>query len=252
MKEENLSYRVFDLAASLFAGEETGFSHSDMAAFFCHELNQHPSEIGIPGGINRIEKFKWFLRLFSAADQRRVLELLCRNEYHHSYNYSWPSDEERAALLQMLGGSPIEIPEKDLKYDTAFIQEGWRKALDRIHHDADGAITAARTLLESVCKHILDECGVGYSENADLPKLYGLTSNELNLAPSQHTEEAFKRILGGAHSVVDGLANLRNRLGDAHGQGKRPVKPLPRHAELAVNMAGSMASFLLATFEAKK
>lgn len=29
-----------------------------------------------------------------------------------------------------------------------------------------------------------------------------------------------------------------------HGQGKRPVKPLPRHAELAVNMAGSMASFL--------
>jgi hypothetical protein len=50
---------------------------------------------------------------------------------------------------------------------------------------------------------------------------------------------------------VDGLANLRNRLGDAHGQGKRPVKPLPRHAELAVNMAGSIASFLLATFEAR-
>lgn len=29
------------------------------------------------------------------------------------------------------------------------------------------------------------------------------------------------------------------------GQGKRPVKPLPRDAELAVNMAGSMASVLL-------
>jgi hypothetical protein len=35
-------------------------------------------------------------------------------------------------------------------------------------------------------------------------------------------------------------------------QGERPVKPLPRHAGLAVNMAGSMASVLLATFEAKK
>jgi hypothetical protein len=46
--------------------------------------------------------------------------------------------------------------------------------------------------------------------------------------------------------------DLENRLGDAHGQGKRPLKPLPRHAELAVNMAGSMASFLLATFEAKR
>jgi Abortive infection C-terminus len=39
---------------------------------------------------------------------------------------------------------------------------------------------------------------------------------------------------------------------DAHGKSKRPVKPLPRHAELALNMAGSMASFLLATFEAKR
>jgi hypothetical protein len=32
------------------------------------------------------------------------------------------------------------------------------------------------------------------------------------------------------------MKDLRNRLGDAHGQGKRPVKPLPRHAELTVNM----------------
>lgn len=40
-------------------------------------------------------------------------------------------------------------------------------------------------------------------------------------------------------------------LGDAHGKGKRRVKLVPRHAELAVNMARSMASFLLATFEAK-
>jgi hypothetical protein len=45
--------------------------------------------------------------------------------------------------------------------------------------------------------------------------------------------------------------NMRRRVNASHGQGKRSVKPLPRHAELAVNMAGSMASFLLATFEAK-
>ena len=59
----NLPYKVFDLAESLFGGDGTGFSHADMAAFFCHELNKHPSDIGIPADINRIEKFKWFLRL---------------------------------------------------------------------------------------------------------------------------------------------------------------------------------------------
>jgi hypothetical protein len=46
--------------------------------------------------------------------------------------------------------------------------------------------------------------------------------------------------------------NMRRQTNASHGKGKRPVKPAPRHAELAVNMAGSLASFLLATFEAKK
>ena len=33
---------------------------------------------------------------------------------------------------------------------------------------------------------------------------------------------------------------------------KRGAKPEPRHAELAVNLAGSMASFLIATWEATR
>ena len=41
---------------------------------------------------------------------------------------------------------------------------------------------------------------------------------------------------------------IRNIAGDAHGQGRRPVKPTPRHADLAVNLAGSMAALLVATW----
>src|ERR1019366_2014225 len=226
MPEEKLPYQVFDFAAKLFAGE-AGFTHPQMTAFFCHELDKHPIDLPTPGGVNRLGRFKWFLGQFTLEDHRRVLYALCRRKYESAY--PWPSAEDRDRLLQMIGGSPIEISATKPKWDTAFIQEVWRKALDRIHQDPDGAITTARSLLESVCKRILDELGVPYSDKEDLPKLYGLTSKELNLAPSQHTEEAFKKILGGVHSVVDGLANLRNRLGDAHGQGKRPVKPAPRH-----------------------
>src|SRR5947199_304386 len=39
---------------------------------------------------------------------------------------------------------------------SSYIQEAWQKALERRATDAEGAITAARTLLESMCKHILD------------------------------------------------------------------------------------------------
>jgi hypothetical protein len=116
----------------------------------------------------------------------------------------------------------------------------------------DGAITAARTLLETVCKRILDERGIEYKSNKiDLPQLYHLVSLELNLSPSQYTEDVFKQILGGCSSIVNGLGTLRNRLGDAHGQGKKPVRPAARHAELAVNLAGSVALFLVETWEAR-
>jgi hypothetical protein len=119
--------------------------------------------------------------------------------------------------------------------------------------DPEEAITSARTLLESVCKHILDEEGIEYSNSkADLNELYKLTSTTLNLSPSQHTQDIFKQILGACSSIINGLGTLRNRLGDAHGKGRMPSRPAPRHAELAVNLSGTIALFIMSTWEAKK
>jgi hypothetical protein len=133
-----------------------------------------------------------------------------------------------------------------------FIQEAWHKALERRASDPEGAITIARSLLESVCKHVLDSCGVVYPHAADLPNLYSEGAKQLNLSPSQHTEQLFKQILGGCHSVVQGLGSLRNRHSDAHGKGAAGTRPAPRHAELAVNLSGAMATFLLQTWETTK
>ncbi len=139
------------------------------------------------------------------------------------------------------------------RFDAEGIADAWNKALSRREIDPPGAITAARMLLESVCKHLLeDEDGnPSYGANDDLPKLYRMASERLNLAPSQHAEDAIKRILGSAASIVEGLGTLRNKVGDAHGSGRKPVKVQPRHAALAVNMAGSMALFLIETATAK-
>lgn len=125
----------------------------------------------------------------------------------------------------------------------------WSKAMERRDTDPEGAITLARTLLESVCKHILDELNTPYKPNSDLPDLYKAVSNAMNIAPSQHSAIVFKQILGGCAAVVEGLGALRNRLSDAHGQGRFAAKPAGRHAELAVNLSGATAQFLVATFE---
>ena len=87
----------------------------------------------------------------------------------------------------------------------------------------------------------LDGLDIQYDLRTDLPKLWSLASKQLKLAPSQHQEEVFRAILGNCQSVVGNLAAVRNKLGDAHGHGRRPVKPQARHAELAVNLSGSMA-----------
>lgn len=165
--------------------------------------------------------------------------------------------EQFAPLIDFLelGSAPADAMVSDalLKFDAEGIAHAWNKGLSRREADPAGAITAARMLLESVCKHLLeDEDGnPPYGPSDDLPKLYRMASERLNLAPSQHAEDAFKRILGSAASVVEGLGTLRNKVGDAHGTGRKAVKVQPRHAALAVNMAGSMALFLIETANAR-
>jgi hypothetical protein len=64
-------------------------------------------------------------------------------------------------LLEMESRTPSDAPiTATVKLvNSEYIQETWNKALARRSSDPEGAITAARTLLESVCKHILDTAG---------------------------------------------------------------------------------------------
>lgn len=138
-------------------------------------------------------------------------------------------------------------------FDAEGVHTVWTKALDRRLSDPEGAITVARTLLETVCKRVLDDLSIAYDDKDDLPKLYSNVAKALNLAPNQHAEDAIKAILGGAMNVVNGIGTLRNKLSDAHGRGgKVPVRPSPRHASLAVNMAGTVAVFIVETYSEKK
>jgi hypothetical protein len=181
--------------------------------------------------------------------------------YIKEQGHSWAQREshlraEFQGLLAWLKSgavSPVEEREDDAleSVDEPHLRDAWRRAFDRARSgDVDGAITAARTLIETACKHILDDLGVDYPESADLPKLYRLAADQLNLAPGQQTEPVFKQICGGCTAAVEGLGAVRNKLGDAHGTGQDSDTPDTRHAELAVNLAGTMTIFLVATWKA--
>lgn len=175
-------------------------------------------------------------------------------------------DGYRLIIVRRLSGSPVyevqptalgspadnAISQALADFEPGTVHARWTQALDRRDTDPAGAITLARTLLEDVCKWIIVEAGQTYEEKDDLPVLYRKLAKILILAPDAHTEAIFKQILGSCQSVVESLGSLRNKIGDAHSPGPKKVKPAARHAQLAVNLSGTMATFLVSTWEARK
>ena len=150
--------------------------------------------------------------------------------------------------------SPIPTPITDVtrlkEIDFAYINEQIAKCDEKIQTaDFEGAITTARNLVESVCKYILDETHQDYERTEDLPDLYKKVATFLNMDPSKHEEKAFKQVLSGCFGIINGLANIRNELGDAHGKSRLSHhRPKERHAVLSVGVAKVLSEYLYSSF----
>lgn len=132
-------------------------------------------------------------------------------------------------------------PKLEKHVSTALVDtdasELWDKALSRLPFDPAGAMTAARTLVETACKALLQERGLSYDEDADLPALYRATSKALELEPSAAGDNDLRQALSGCYSIVHGLSALRNRFGDAHGKSPGAARPSIRSAWLGIKGA---------------
>lgn len=235
-------------ASQIFAGEGIGFSGPEITGYFSQYSDDIVDYWDMDVKSSRWVLFEEFLRYFPIIKQKQLLLELC--DYDGPMKYRRPSRKDVGKLKKWLAeGTPAskEIDEALKNVNCASINTYWKKALERLNDDPEGAITSARAMIESTCKAILEEKKTAYKEDGDLIKLYKQAAKELNLAPEQHAEQAFKQVLGGCSSVVTGVASLRNVYGDAHGKGKKHKKPSLRHARLAANMAGGLCLFLLET-----
>lgn len=190
------------------------------------------------------------------ATQKMRVERINAHLQHDGYRLTRAGSMSGSPIYSIAAyaiGSPADaaISSALKRFEPDQIHARWTAALDRRSTDPAGAITLARTLLEDVSRWLLEELGQKAADQEDLPALYRKLAKALKLAPDDHSEQVFKQILGSCQQVVEQLGALRNKLGDAHGGGPRRAKPAARHAELAVNLAGSMATFLMATWEAR-
>jgi len=247
--DNRLPKRIIKLASGMFGGV-TGMSGPELHDFFSDytdDLGDYPWQGGAPSRWQIVENA---LADLDAQRQQRALRELCR--FDGPMKYGPPSDAEREKLVGMLNGlaapgADVARSSLDALSDWEAVQQSWTDALSRVATDPEGAIRAARTTLESVCKHICDERGQPYENGWDLSRLYKAAAKSLNLAPDQHSEQIIKQILSGVATTVEGLAGIRNALSDAHGKGKAAARPKSRHAKLAVNASFAVAGFLIDT-----
>jgi hypothetical protein len=142
---------------------------------------------------------------------------------------------------------PVEFSliDKTSSKNREHLDQVWMKLLGRVDSDPDGAVTAARSFLEATCKHVLDATGLPYGPNLDLLQQFRLVSDELKLTATAEMSRIEQQFYTGTYRVVQALTELRNHAGDAHGKGQLGDRASSAQAELAVNLAGGLAAFLL-------
>jgi Abortive infection C-terminus len=247
---DSLPHRVKQLAIDMFA-RETGFSGPEIHSIFAEHTDALGPYQGWGGGsLSRWQIFENGLKSMQLQQQKAFLLELCA--YDGSVKHGMPTEDriEKLRSLLLADGTPgaTAAGEGLTKLaDWQAVTKSWMAALSKVATDPDGAITATRTTLESICKHICDERSVTYEDSWDLTRLYKAAASAMEVSPDQHTEQIIKQILSGAATVVGGLAGMRNALSDAHGRGKGSVGPAPRHAKLAVNTGFAIAGFLIDT-----
>ncbi len=187
------------------------------------------------------------------------------------FNESLKADGFALVPERRMGGRPVYVavpvrsthqPSQALRLDARSLLDDHRSLkdhLDRIGRTIGGdpaaAISAAKELVESTCKVILDATGTPYSNADDLLNLYKKVAEVLRLnatavpdsAPGSKTAQKILRTLT---TTVQSLAELRNELGLGHGR-STPSPALERHARLSFNACVTVVEFLLDTWHAR-
>ena len=144
----------------------------------------------------------------------------------------------------------FEAKAKELGFDH--ISAEWRTAQVNAIADPETAVRAASTMVEGVCKHILDAKRHPYDPKGKLFVLVAATRAALGMSTSNGKNDPLDRVNGSLDNLLQNIGALRNVIGDAHGRGEKYVKASQMQARLAVNAAGVAVMYLLDLWSQQK
>jgi hypothetical protein len=173
-------------------------------------------------------------------DLEGIIDVL--NKYLVFDGYKIELGSKRCRILH-LGNNDVQTA-NFYELSDEFVQEQIQKCEDKLaRSDADGCITNARSLVESVLGCIYNEITGEYlKESGDLRKDYKQVRDLLKMSPEIYPDESVQQLLNALTSIVSGIDSVSNKMGDRH---RRKIKPAVRHARLVTNCAKTIAIFLI-------
>lgn len=146
---------------------------------------------------------------------------------------------------------PDPIHEMDVLSDE-YVRELASKCDSRLaSEDFDGAVTVARTLLETILSKLETRItGAKGKYKGDLPKQFKQVTKLLRMDEQRKDlDDRFKDVIRGLVMIANGLTPLRNKMSDGHA---RERKPAPHHARVVVNAAKTVSIFLVESYTFQK
>ena len=232
-------------------------------------------------GMSKGKSLVAYLNDAGDADRTKLLVDLFRHyeeemEYEYNKDYEddfyWSStsryDEKYAKIylkckeiVDRLEGGTVAIVKTAESLKDKFSSDYLSRQIDLMVQmqvsDPTNAIGMAKELIESCCKTILDELGIAYTKDDDVPQLAGKTMDALNLLPANvnpndRGADAIKAVLGNLRAIPTKLAELRNPFGSGHGKTATYQGLEVRHAKLAVGSSITFVDFIWSTYESTK
>ncbi|GLL06315.1 hypothetical protein GCM10017581_080640 [Dactylosporangium matsuzakiense] len=115
--------------------------------------------------------------------------------------------------------------------------------------DPGQAIGAAKNLVESTAKVVLDARGQEVPRSASLPALTSAALQALDVHPANEERRPVRDIISKAAAIANHVGELRNEAGDGHGPLAPPAGLELRHGRLAARVAIAWCAFVLETLE---
>jgi hypothetical protein len=241
---------TFDLAAiekvlDMGGGYVLDFSDRTFSMFFADLGTDIDAEF--PDG-SKANRLRAFLR---SADPPRVARALDAHRGARDGDETSGDLTKARNVVARLQGTHVAVTEvrpgvEVLSLD--YVHELVLKTEQRLASmDLEGAITAARTMLEAVLQEIERRLTTTPSDHkGDLLRMFKAAANPLRIDEERaDLDDNFKQVIRGLVQIVNGLAPIRNKMSDGHA---RQRKPAPRHARVIVNAAKTVSTFLIESY----